>query len=994
MKKFTLLFAMLIGIFSSAWADVTPGNYFIKNKRSGKYAVWKGDATRIGQSSSKQLAAIWTVTSDGKLGNQATSNFYASTTSFTATGKTVYIVASTLNTGYYAVSENEDITQVTCWDDQGSHTTVGYWKHVSGDAEGTSWEVIPVSDEEVTHYKLLPTYNELRQQALAAYNSVKSIDPTNLITSVDQLSSPYTESTEGSLAGAIDKDPSTFWHSAWSGEQAATAHGTHYLQISNIPAGDIQMTYTRRNNTSDQLTSAKIQGVNGNIVIDLGTVNFPYSQPGETLKDIFTLDQTYEAIRILEQSTSNTGQHPGCWHIAELQFNQVDLFRTAAPTEAAALKAELDKEITYIRQQDIDDLQNAYNAYSAAIPVEFTVSIDGAEGGVIYKENTYMNGQVFEAPVTLSTDDLEAVAVTGYTPDIAIEGQTINVKYYNEYVPALPEDKPYLSIGVKAKTFTTTTSAGDNDHWYIMTQTRDGESPMYDNVSALYRSSAGKNINGQAVADNNERYLVRFIPTEYEGVYNIQFSTGRFIQTTLKTGSAKGAGMYFVYNINGEDTHIGWNKTTNGTTKADRVDNNGPSYNVSFWGSGEITSTGGNNDWSIYPVEFVSYTIIPLQNAIANAQTYVGNIGTEFGQYSGLTEVELANAIAAAQQALTSTDMNEINAAIATLNTEVNKLSINLPVAGDYLRIKGTVHKQYIGNSLATNGKYSRTEDAEEAIVYFDGTTLRNVSTGKYYHVAGSWTWADKNNAQTISFAEGVFGKYAVMCDNVCLFDADGSVDRGANVDPSSPSTDTRYTSWILESAEANMANMRITDAGWGTFYAPFAVDMPAGVKAYTGEMQNGWIRMNELTNGYIPANTGVVVELVEGEPFESDLEPSATQPNEVVPSCYTGNTTGTTMAMEVGDYLLQKQNDVVGWYKVEGEGFTLARNRCYLSKDDVPAPNQSRTFFGFAPDDATGINSIATEAKTKADGKYMVNGQIVVVKAGKAYYMNGTEVK
>jgi hypothetical protein len=187
---------------------------------------------------------------------------------------------------------------------------------------------------------------------------------------------------------------------------------------------------------------------------------------------------------------------------------------------------------------------------------------------------------------------------------------------------------------------------------------------------------------------------------------------------------------------------------------------------------------------------------------------------------------------------------------------------------------------------------------------------------------------------------------------------------------------------------------MRITDAGWATFYAPFAVEIPAGVKAYTGEMQQGWIRMNEQTKGYIPANTGVVVELVEGEPFESDLVPSAEQPNEVVLSCYTGNTTGTTMAMEVGDYLLQKQNDVVGWYKVEGEGFTLARNRCYLANGSVPAPNQSRTFFGFAPDDATGISSIATEAKTKADGKYMVNGQIVVVKAGKAYNMNGTEVK
>jgi hypothetical protein len=195
--------------------------------------------------------------------------------------------------------------------------------------------------------------------------------------------------------------------------------------------------------------------------------------------------------------------------------------------------------------------------------------------------------------------------------------------------------------------------------------------------------------------------------------------------------------------------------------------------------------------------------------------------------------------------------------------------------------------------------------------------------------------------------------------------------------------------------AENETANMRISAAKWATFYAPFAVEIPAGVKAYTGEMQEGWIRMNELTEGYIPANTGVVVNLVEGEPFAVDLSPMDPQPNAAaVSSCYTGNTTGAIMNVSVGDYLLQKQNDVVGWYKVEGEGFTLARNRCYLKEGDVPEPNQSRTFFGFAPDDATGINSIATEAKTKADGKYMVNGQIVVVKAGKAYNMNGTEVK
>lgn len=190
-------------------------------------------------------------------------------------------------------------------------------------------------------------------------------------------------------------------------------------------------------------------------------------------------------------------------------------------------------------------------------------------------------------------------------------------------------------------------------------------------------------------------------------------------------------------------------------------------------------------------------------------------------------------------------------------------------------------------------------------------------------------------------------------------------------------------------------APMRITSAGWATFYAPFPVAIPEGVTAYTGTMMDDWIQLNELTEGCIPAATGVVVaKAVEGDAFVASLTPVDFVPSVPVSSCYTGNTTGAIMNVSVGDYLLQKQNDVVGWYKVEGEGFTLAPNRCYLAKGSVSAPNQSRTFFGFTPDDATGISSIATEAKTKADGKYIVKGQIVVVKAGKAYNMNGTEVK
>jgi hypothetical protein len=326
---------------------------------------------------------------------------------------------------------------------------------------------------------------------------------------------------------------------------------------------------------------------------------------------------------------------------------------------------------------------------------------------------------------------------------------------------------------------------------------------------------------------------------------------------------------------------------------------------------------------------------------------------------------------------------------------------MNMPAKGTYLRIYSTSANKYVaitdeGSPLTLTG----TADNSSVIYYDENGHFVNILNGLGVKDVNSASLTESEwNVFTFAPTEtpNSYGKYSIKSDTgVYPFWSVGQTATTVGTSQFGNYSMNEFTLEIADEPVDPTARMRITDAGWATFYAPFAVEIPTGVKAYTGEMQQGWIRMNELTEGYIPASTGVVLELVEGEPFATNMEPMDPQPNAAaVSSCYTGNTTGATMNVSIGDYLLQKQEDVVGWYKVEGEGFTLARNRCYLKESDVPEPNQSRTFIGFAPvDDATGISSIATEAKTKADGKYMVKGQIVVVKAGKAYNMNGTEIK
>ena len=170
-----------------------------------------------------------------------------------------------------------------------------------------------------------------------------------------------------------------------------------------------------------------------------------------------------------------------------------------------------------------------------------------------------------------------------------------------------------------ATSFQVATSAADNEHWYIITQNRGGETPMYDpeNGAKLRRAATGittASLNG-ATLSSNEKYLVRFISAG-ESLYNIQFANGNFITSSL-TSSTTEAGRYAFYNTVAGTEFFGWNLNSD---SGDRVDNNGAGYDLSFWDSGKNTATSGNNVWTIYPVEltdpnkFVDVTYVLMYN--------------------------------------------------------------------------------------------------------------------------------------------------------------------------------------------------------------------------------------------------------------------------------------------------------------------------------------------------------------------------------------------
>lgn len=173
MRKITSILMLLLFVFSSGVSaqgfkvstDAEKHWFVIKNFRSGKFAAFgseeKGETDNtqksdICQKSLDELtnACYWYAVADGegyKLHNAATGKVVDGH-AWTETGRTMYVKASYLLGGYYTISTETDQTSwggelvSGCWDDQAGKTGIGFWKHIAGDCEGTSWLFVDVDD--------------------------------------------------------------------------------------------------------------------------------------------------------------------------------------------------------------------------------------------------------------------------------------------------------------------------------------------------------------------------------------------------------------------------------------------------------------------------------------------------------------------------------------------------------------------------------------------------------------------------------------------------------------------------------------------------------------------------------------------------------------------------------------------------------------------------------------------------------------------------------
>lgn len=208
-----------------------------------------------------------------------------------------------------------------------------------------------------------------------------------LIQSVEQLSSPMTEPNEGSIAGLIDGNAGTFWHSQWSGRQPA--NGTDYIQIEMVETdiADAAFVYTRRAVQNDHLTIASVYGTNdfeaekGACEL-LATVNLPFGSNNETLtSDVFPL-KGYQYIRIYAEATTN---NRGYFHMAELQLYPASVSTPYATTQAAqradlisALEKAIENWNGVATDASVETYTAAFNTLTSAYAAWQDVYVDPA----------------------------------------------------------------------------------------------------------------------------------------------------------------------------------------------------------------------------------------------------------------------------------------------------------------------------------------------------------------------------------------------------------------------------------------------------------------------------------------------------------------------------------------------------------------------------------------------------------------------------------------
>ena len=333
-------------------------------------------------------------------------------------------------------------------------------------------------------------------------------------------------------------------------------------------------------------------------------------------------------------------------------------------------------------------------------------------------------------------------------------------------------------------------------------------------------------------------------------------------------------------------------------------------------------------------------------------------------------------------------------AGIASIVEEFEKDRTDIVHQGKYYRIaynfNGTV--KYIQGEASNvsgkaNGMLMTADKGAASIFYYGNDRLLSYTAGKYVKEDGGTRGlqAIGTDGGAIEFipgsGDGIFAikspsyMHANTSGEVCFIDHCGGAGCAAH-------------NLFIEEVET--LPVSISAAGMATFFAPVAVEIAEKVKAYTVTINGEWATLNEITNGVIPANTGVVLE---GAQNTYDFVITTT---EATATSDLRGSAATTYYTEAGTYYaLGIVDGVVAFYKdaFNNSRFQNNSHKAYLY---VAGTNNTASYSFRYGEGTTGIEEVKTEngnvkaiydltghrvEAITAPGIYIVGGKKVLVK-------------
>ena len=554
----------------------------------------------------------------------------------------------------------------------------------------------------------------------------------------------------------------------------------------------------------------------------------------------------------------------------------------------------------------------------------------------------------------------------------------------------------------------------DNAKWYAL-------SISADKHKLNYIESDTKMSISSSTTEFADKDLFCFVGNIFNGfaIYNKAAGSTKLLSSSKTMSGTTGGSTYVI--MTGEETAKTQSYLWDVTKSSSTFDSNGFYLGQHGVSSARMNERDGylaywtDNvaDGSTFTVEAVNDDAI-----LAAIDNLCGNVG-EVGYPK--SDIEVSTNLKTAKEAIDENTFSTYVTLRKAYDAFIASTDVVTPVANKFYTLQCTTSGCYMLTTLSkSDGKTARLATAKatddnvaDRIFYFaDGKYMVGYNDG--YYVGNTTT--DSNpflGHATVGVTSGsvfTFGSAKVSEGSLYVnFNNGGRGLYGNNVGYVDASTaNNTADGYRFKVTEVTELPLTIGSNGWSSFSAPVAVCKPtdANVKVYyapTAPTDNKLV-LEEITNGIIPANTGVLVSGTAGNVVNfstetGDASANTLEGNKLVCNWYV-NTVGDSdeeTAKTDGKYAFATKTTngvkTTGFMKLL-TAVTLPGHKCYLNTATAAAPSSASA--QFIPisltDDPTGIESAETTTASDANAPiYDLQGRKVNgTKKGGMYIQNG----